>query len=187
MRRRQAGARGTAEGPATGSGTVSSFGGGIACGSDCSESYVNGTVIALQATPDPGFDFRRLQRRRLIDQPLHSKDGWREVGSGRVRRSPGPADYDRHAFDHEVPLPLQRPRFDLHLQARQAQGRACKSPKGLQGGLPPVSTTPDRLGRKTQARRSRSGTGHAGAADLPPVGQGCRRRLNTDPLSPNEN
>jgi hypothetical protein len=37
----------------SGGGTVTSSPGGIACPGDCSESYLDGTVVALTATPDP--------------------------------------------------------------------------------------------------------------------------------------
>jgi roadblock/LC7 domain-containing protein len=39
---------------AGGSGTVTSTPGGISCGSDCSETFAYGTVVALTATPDAG-------------------------------------------------------------------------------------------------------------------------------------
>ena len=39
----------------TGSGTVT--GPGIGCGSDCTESYVQGTVVVLSATPASGYAF----------------------------------------------------------------------------------------------------------------------------------
>ena len=41
----------------TGDGTVTSNPAGINCGSDCSESYTSGTVVALSATPAPGSIF----------------------------------------------------------------------------------------------------------------------------------
>jgi Divergent InlB B-repeat domain/FG-GAP-like repeat len=41
----------------TGSGTVASSPAGINCGSDCSQSYTNGTVVALSATSAPGSIF----------------------------------------------------------------------------------------------------------------------------------
>jgi hypothetical protein len=41
----------------TGSGTVTSAPTGIDCGSDCKESYKNGTVVTLTATPDTGSLF----------------------------------------------------------------------------------------------------------------------------------
>jgi hypothetical protein len=41
----------------TGNGTVISNPAGINCGSDCSESFTNGTVVALSATPAPGSVF----------------------------------------------------------------------------------------------------------------------------------
>jgi hypothetical protein len=41
----------------TGNGTVTSNPAGINCGSDCSESYSSGTVVALSATPAPGSIF----------------------------------------------------------------------------------------------------------------------------------
>lgn len=41
-----------------GKGSVLATGGGINCGSDCSESYADGTVVALQATPSPGYVFQ---------------------------------------------------------------------------------------------------------------------------------
>ncbi|MGE0453570.1 MAG: FG-GAP-like repeat-containing protein [Vicinamibacteria bacterium] len=41
----------------TGGGTVSSTPAGISCGSDCSEDYASGTVVALTATPDAGSAF----------------------------------------------------------------------------------------------------------------------------------
>jgi YD repeat-containing protein len=41
----------------TGTGTVTSNDGGIDCGSDCSESYPDGTVVTLTATPDTGSVF----------------------------------------------------------------------------------------------------------------------------------
>ncbi|NOT57246.1 MAG: hypothetical protein HOP18_21800 [Deltaproteobacteria bacterium] len=40
-----------------GSGTVTSSPAGISCGADCSESYANGTVVALTATPASGYTF----------------------------------------------------------------------------------------------------------------------------------
>jgi uncharacterized repeat protein (TIGR02543 family) len=39
------------------SGRVVSSPSGIDCGVDCSEGYVNGTVVSLTAIPDPGFLF----------------------------------------------------------------------------------------------------------------------------------
>ena len=41
----------------SGSGTVSSDVAGISCGSDCSESYLNGTVVTLTATSASGYAF----------------------------------------------------------------------------------------------------------------------------------
>jgi len=41
----------------TGSGTVTSSPAGILCGADCSESYANGTVVTLTATPTGGSIF----------------------------------------------------------------------------------------------------------------------------------
>ena len=41
----------------TGAGTVTSTPAGVACGSDCSESYVNGTAVELAAAPAPGSAF----------------------------------------------------------------------------------------------------------------------------------
>jgi len=41
----------------TGKGTVTSFPGGIECGDDCSEKYVNKTRLTLVATPAPGSAF----------------------------------------------------------------------------------------------------------------------------------
>jgi len=41
----------------TGSGTVTSDPAGIDCGSDCSESYAPGTIVALTANPDAGSIF----------------------------------------------------------------------------------------------------------------------------------
>src|SRR5262249_30036156 len=41
----------------TGSGTVTSTPTGITCGADCSENYVNGTIVALTATPTSGSTF----------------------------------------------------------------------------------------------------------------------------------
>ncbi len=41
----------------TGSGTVSSTPGGIACGADCSELYDSGTVVTLSTSPDAGCVF----------------------------------------------------------------------------------------------------------------------------------
>ena len=41
----------------TGSGTLTSSPSGINCGLDCSESYDEGTVVSLTATPDPGSTF----------------------------------------------------------------------------------------------------------------------------------
>ncbi len=41
----------------SGSGTVASSPAGISCGSDCSESYVSGTVVTLTATPATGYVF----------------------------------------------------------------------------------------------------------------------------------
>jgi hypothetical protein len=40
-----------------GTGTVTSSGGVINCGADCSEDYDDGTVVALAADPDPGSTF----------------------------------------------------------------------------------------------------------------------------------
>jgi hypothetical protein len=40
-----------------GTGTVTSSPAGINCGADCSETYTNGTVVTLTATPDPFSDF----------------------------------------------------------------------------------------------------------------------------------
>lgn len=40
-----------------GSGTVTSSPAGISCGTDCSEPYANGTVVALTATPTSGYTF----------------------------------------------------------------------------------------------------------------------------------
>jgi hypothetical protein len=40
-----------------GSGSVASDPAGIACGSDCSEAYVQGIVVTLTATPAPGSFF----------------------------------------------------------------------------------------------------------------------------------
>jgi hypothetical protein len=40
-----------------GSGTITSDIAGIACGADCIESYLNGTVVTLTATPEAGFTF----------------------------------------------------------------------------------------------------------------------------------
>jgi hypothetical protein len=47
----------TIERSGTGFGTVSSNPTGISCGTDCSESYAQGTVITLTATPDTGSAF----------------------------------------------------------------------------------------------------------------------------------
>src|SRR5688572_5262011 len=41
----------------TGTGTVTSSPAGISCGTDCSETYSDGTVVTLTATPDPGSYF----------------------------------------------------------------------------------------------------------------------------------
>ena len=41
----------------SGNGTVRSDPAGIDCGTDCTESYVNGTEVTLTATPDPGWQF----------------------------------------------------------------------------------------------------------------------------------
>ncbi len=41
----------------SGSGTVTSNPAGINCGSDCSEPYLNGTVVTLSATPASGYTF----------------------------------------------------------------------------------------------------------------------------------
>jgi hypothetical protein len=41
-----------------GTGVVTSDPDGISCGSDCSESYVEGSVVMLTATPDPGSLFK---------------------------------------------------------------------------------------------------------------------------------
>jgi hypothetical protein len=41
----------------TGSGTVTSAPDGINCGADCSESYANGTIVTLTATPAAGSSF----------------------------------------------------------------------------------------------------------------------------------
>jgi len=41
----------------TGSGTVTSSPAGINCGSDCSESFANGTVVTLTAAPASGYTF----------------------------------------------------------------------------------------------------------------------------------
>ena len=41
----------------TGNGTVTSIPAGISCGSDCSESYTSGTIVALNATPATGSIF----------------------------------------------------------------------------------------------------------------------------------
>lgn len=41
----------------TGSGSVTSNPAGIDCGSDCNESYDNGTLVTLTATPDSGYVF----------------------------------------------------------------------------------------------------------------------------------
>jgi hypothetical protein len=41
----------------TGTGTVNSAPGGITCGGDCSESYLEGTVVTLTATPSAGSTF----------------------------------------------------------------------------------------------------------------------------------
>jgi YVTN family beta-propeller protein len=41
----------------TGSGTVTSSPAGISCGTDCTESYSNGTMVTLTATADPGSTF----------------------------------------------------------------------------------------------------------------------------------
>lgn len=41
----------------TGSGTVTSIPGGITCGADCAEPYLQNTVVQLQATPAPGSIF----------------------------------------------------------------------------------------------------------------------------------
>jgi uncharacterized repeat protein (TIGR02543 family) len=40
-----------------GSGTVTSIPSGIDCGSDCTESYANGSTISLSATPSAGYTF----------------------------------------------------------------------------------------------------------------------------------
>jgi len=42
---------------AGGAGTVTSYPGGIDCGSDCSEAYTNGTTVTLTATPSSGSTF----------------------------------------------------------------------------------------------------------------------------------
>jgi hypothetical protein len=47
----------TIERSGTGFGTVSSNPPGISCGTDCSESYAQGTVVTLTATPDTGSAF----------------------------------------------------------------------------------------------------------------------------------
>ncbi len=41
----------------SGSGTVNSSPGGIACGADCNESYATGTTLTLTAAPATGFQF----------------------------------------------------------------------------------------------------------------------------------
>lgn len=41
----------------TGTGSVSATPVGISCGTDCTESYMTGTVVTLTATPDPGSIF----------------------------------------------------------------------------------------------------------------------------------
>jgi hypothetical protein len=41
----------------TGTGTVTSTPGGIACGSDCSEAFASGTSVTLAATADAGSSF----------------------------------------------------------------------------------------------------------------------------------
>jgi len=41
----------------TGAGAVTSAPGGINCGSDCSENYVTGTVVTLNAAPATGYNF----------------------------------------------------------------------------------------------------------------------------------
>lgn len=41
----------------TGSGTIGSTDGGIYCGSDCSESYIQGTPVYLSADPSDGYTF----------------------------------------------------------------------------------------------------------------------------------
>lgn len=41
----------------TGSGNISSSPAGIDCGSDCAETFQNGTAVSLTATPDSGFEF----------------------------------------------------------------------------------------------------------------------------------
>ena len=41
----------------SGTGLVASIGSGIACGVDCAESYPQGTVVTLTATPDAGSTF----------------------------------------------------------------------------------------------------------------------------------
>lgn len=47
----------TANRSGTGIGTVTSSPAGIQCGSDCSESYAESTVVALSAAPNPGSNF----------------------------------------------------------------------------------------------------------------------------------
>src|SRR5207244_10475332 len=41
----------------TGSGTVASTPAGITCGTDCSETYLSGTLVTLTAAPDAGSVF----------------------------------------------------------------------------------------------------------------------------------
>ena len=63
----------------TGNGHVSSVPAGIDCGADCEEVHVDGTLVTLTATPDPGFRF----------------DGWSEDCEGTDRDAQVVMDADR--------------------------------------------------------------------------------------------
>ncbi len=75
----------------TGSGTVTSVPGGIACGNDCTGGYANGTAVTLTAVAMQARRFR-LERRRLYGHGLLYRDHDGRTGG------------DRHVYDRATDI-----------------------------------------------------------------------------------